>query len=120
MTAAAARTQLQGALTTAVPLAAVYPMPPMSVAGSSVVIAPDGWTVNNAAQVEYRVNVSVVHNQPDTTQALENLEAMAAAAWLAAFAAGWSPGDMGAPQEVTYAEQPYLAMTFGARKLVTL
>jgi len=120
VTAAAARTQLQGALTAAVPLAAVYPMPPMSISGASVIIAPDGWAVNNGTQVEYRVNVSVVLNQPDTTQALTDLEAMAAAAWLASFAAGWIPGDMSAPVEVTYADQPYLAMTYSARRLATL
>lgn len=120
MTTAAARAQLQGALTAAVPLAAVYPMPPASIAGPSVIIAPDGWAVNNGAWVEYRVSVSLVTNKPDTTQALEDLESMAAAAWLATFAAGWSPGDMSAPSEVTYADQPYLAMTYSARRLATL
>ena len=119
MTTAAARAQLQGALTAAVPLAAVYPIPPASIAGPSVVIAPDGWSVNNGAQVEYRVSVSLVTNKPDTTQALEDLESIAAA-WLATFAAGWSPGDMSAPSEVTYADQPYLAMTYSARRLATL
>lgn len=120
MTAAAARAQLQGALTSALPLTAVFPMPPPQVSGPSVVIAPDGWETNNGTQVVYRVQVSVLTNKPDTTQALEDVEAMAAAAWIAAAGAGWSAGDMSAPDQVTYADQPYLAMSFTARRITTL
>lgn len=120
MTALAARTQLQDAIVSALPLVAVYPMSPAQVSGPSVVIAPAGWSINNGSQVAYRVEVSCLTNKPDTTQALEDLEAMGATAWLAALGAGWNAQDMSDPAAVTYADQPYLAMTFTASRLVTL
>lgn len=120
MTAVAARAKLQAAIVSALPLVAVYPMPPTSVSGPSVVIAPAGWAINNGSQVAYRVEVSCLTNKQDTTQALEDLEAMAATAWLTALGSGWTAGDMSDPAAVTYGEQPYLAMTFTASRLVTL
>lgn len=120
MTATAARAQLQAAQATALPQVAVYPLPPMSLAGPSVVIEPDGWVLMNGAQVIYRARVHVIHNAPDTTTALGDLEGMAATSWLATLAAGWSPGDMGGPEAVTYADQPFMSMTYTAQRLVTL
>ena len=120
MTATAARAQLQAAITAAAPLTPVYPMPPLSLAGPSIVLEPAGWSIQNATQVVYRVDVHTVLNAPDTSSALEALETLAAAVWLAALGAGWSPGDMGGPQAVTYADQPNLSMTFTASRLVTL
>ncbi len=120
MTAAAERGALRTALAAAIPTAALYAMPPASIAGLSLVIAPDGWRTNTTAQVDYQVSVSVLNNGPDTTQALEDLEANAAIAWKATAAAGWQVGDMNGPEAVTYADQPYLAMTFTARRITTL
>lgn len=120
MTTTAARVALAATLTAAVPLTAVYDTPPMKLAGPSVVIAPDGWQLQNLNQVRYTVSVSCVLNQPDTTQALNDLEAMASSVWQATLAAGWAVDDMGGPDAVTYNDQPHLSMTFRASRLVTL
>jgi hypothetical protein len=120
MTATVEREALATAIAAGLTGVKVHALPPGSVAGPSIVIAPGGWKPRNYAQVEYQVELSILHNAPDTTHAIGVLEEMAAVAYLSALGAGWSVGDVSGPEPVEYAGQPFIAMTFKASHLVTL